>query len=111
MGIDTFRLVNSILALLTFPASLYVLVEVSREKKVVPRASLTVNLILRLVFGIISVASIYSSVLSMLLYLHFDFENNLGLYSQYLFNGRNLLVNAGGFIASWGFYLIQKKSS
>lgn len=103
------RLINTLIALLTIPPAVGVLLHVISESKIIPKATTSVNYLLRITFGAIAIASVFNALLSFLLLIGYDFTP-WGQYAQYLYNGRNLIQNGGAFITSWGFWVIINRA-
>lgn len=109
MIIQTLRIVNVVLAIASVPFSVFLLKEVIKDEKQIPRATTQTNLILRRVFALFSVSAIVNAVVS--IGLIFDsFVNQDVLTVQSIFNLRNFIINFAIFITSYGLYQVVRKS-
>lgn len=115
-SVNFLRLVNALLAFSAFPAAVYMLGVLQSESVLIPIKSKSLqilNKILRVIFLGISIGSIVNAILSVLLFVNFEFDSrSIGIdpetFGGIIFNARNLTVNAVLTFSSWSFVLYKK---
>ena len=99
------RLANTFLALASLPPGFFLMKHLITEYKEVASGVRLVNKVLINSFILFSLAGMANAILSLLLLLDFNFLSFLREdHAQAIFNIRNLLVNFGYFVVSWGLW-------
>lgn len=100
---EIIQIINTIIALISVPPSIILLIEVVREKKLIPIKQRRINKALTLLFGGISFSAIINATLSLIAL------SGSKVAAHDMSPYRSLFINTFFLVTSWLIYIAHKE--